>query len=102
MLAGPASGLPAVQTLVTIRLAVVTVNRGSVREDLVKTTDSGAVVRRARLAQGLTLSQLGQRIGYSASQVSRFERGRVPLSDVNLLRRIAVLGTFARRVGISV
>jgi transcriptional regulator with XRE-family HTH domain len=49
----------------------------------------GAVVRGARAAQGMTLAELGRRIGYSAAQVSRYERGLVPLTDITLLRRFA-------------
>ena len=49
----------------------------------------GAIVRNARQAQGLTLAQLGQRTGYSASQVSRLERGVAALSDVAVLRLFA-------------
>ncbi|MFI7448048.1 helix-turn-helix domain-containing protein [Nonomuraea sp. NPDC049714] len=50
---------------------------------------AGAVVRSARQAQGLTLADLGQRTGYSISQVSRYERGVAPLSDTTVLRRFA-------------
>ena len=35
----------------------------------------GAIVRGARTSQGLTLAELGARVGYSAGQVSRYERG---------------------------
>jgi transcriptional regulator with XRE-family HTH domain len=41
------------------------------------------------LAAGLTLAELGQRCGYSASQISRYERGRQRLTDITLLRRFA-------------
>lgn len=51
--------------------------------------DAGATVRTARLAAGLTLADLGRRCGYSASQISRYERGVQPLTDINLLRRLA-------------
>ena len=51
--------------------------------------DAGAIVRAARLAAGLTLADLGRRCGYSASQVSRYERGVQPLTDITLLRRLA-------------
>src|SRR5882724_2759638 len=44
--------------------------------------DTGATVRAARRAAGLTLAELGQRIGYSASQTSRYERGIQSLTDV--------------------
>jgi len=50
---------------------------------------AGAIIRAARLAAGLTLAQLGQRCGYSASQVSRYERGIQPLTDITLLHRFA-------------
>jgi transcriptional regulator with XRE-family HTH domain len=49
----------------------------------------GAVVRGARTAQGLTLAELGKRTGYSAAQVSRYERGLAPLTDIAVLRRFA-------------
>ncbi len=50
---------------------------------------AGAIVRAARLAAGLTLAELGRRCGYSASQVSRYERGVQPLTDIILLRRFS-------------
>lgn len=49
--------------------------------------DAGAIVRAARLAAGLTLADLGRRCGYSASQVSRYERGIQPLTDITLPSR---------------
>jgi len=49
----------------------------------------GLIVRRARQAAGLTLAQLGARCGYSASTVSRLERGKQPLRDVVVLATIA-------------
>ena len=51
--------------------------------------EAGAIVRAARLRAGLTLADLGRICGYSASQVSRYERGIQPLTDVTLLRRFA-------------
>ena len=54
-----------------------------------KGQDAGAIVRAARLAEGLTLAELGRRCGYSASQVSRYERGVQPLTDITLLRRFS-------------
>jgi transcriptional regulator with XRE-family HTH domain len=51
--------------------------------------EAGAIVRAARQAAGLTLAELGQRCGYSASQVSRYERGIQPLTDIRLLHRLA-------------
>ncbi|MFI5704826.1 helix-turn-helix domain-containing protein [Streptomyces xanthochromogenes] len=53
------------------------------------TTDAGDVVRRVRRQLGLTLAQLGERKGYSAAQVSRYERGISPLTDVDVLWRFA-------------
>jgi transcriptional regulator with XRE-family HTH domain len=55
----------------------------------------GEIVRAARLRSGLTLAELGNRTGYSAAQVSRYERGVTPLRDVSVLRR------FARALAIS-
>ena len=49
----------------------------------------GEVVRTARVRSGLTLAELGNRTGYSAAQVSRYERGVTPLTDVTVLRRFA-------------
>jgi transcriptional regulator with XRE-family HTH domain len=49
----------------------------------------GDVVRAARRARGLTLVELGARTGYSAAQVSRYERGVTPLTDITVLRRFA-------------
>jgi len=52
-------------------------------------SNAGVIVRTARLAAGLTLADLGRRCGYSASQISRYERGVQPLTDITLLRRLA-------------
>jgi len=49
----------------------------------------GDVVRAARIRRGLTLAELGTVTGYSAAQVSRYERGVTPLTDVAVLRRFA-------------
>jgi transcriptional regulator with XRE-family HTH domain len=49
----------------------------------------GWVVRGARTTQGLTLVELGRRTGYSAAQLSRYERGLAPLTDIAVLRRFA-------------
>jgi transcriptional regulator with XRE-family HTH domain len=49
----------------------------------------GTIVRSARVAHGLTLADLGQRTGYSAAQVSRYERGLAPLTDIAVLRLFA-------------
>jgi len=50
---------------------------------------AGAIVRAARQRAGLTLAELGRRCGYSASQISRYERGIQPLTDITVLRRFA-------------
>jgi transcriptional regulator with XRE-family HTH domain len=50
----------------------------------------GVIVRLARTAEGLTLEEVGRRVGYSAATMSRIERGRQPLTDVTLLSRLAV------------
>jgi len=50
---------------------------------------AGAIVRAARRDAGLTLAELGDLCGYSASQISRYERGVQRLTDIILLRRFA-------------
>ena len=52
-------------------------------------TRPGLMVRAARKACGMSLAQLGQRTGYSPSQVSRFERGITPMTDIGVLKRFA-------------
>jgi len=47
------------------------------------------IVRAVRRALGLTLAELGKRTGYSAAQVSRYERGVTPLTDIGVLRSFA-------------
>lgn len=49
----------------------------------------GKLIRRTRIKQGLTLAQLGALTGYSAAQVSRYERGVSALTDTVVLRRFA-------------
>lgn len=51
--------------------------------------DPGEPVRRTRKEQRLTLPQLWKLTGYSAAQVSRYEWGVCPLTDVTVLRRFA-------------
>ncbi|MFG1649645.1 helix-turn-helix domain-containing protein [Micromonospora sp. NPDC049275] len=53
------------------------------------TGDFGVLLRVARTAARLTLAEAGQRCGYSAATLSRIERGRQPLTDVTVLRRLA-------------
>ena len=55
----------------------------------VSRTDTGSVVRQARLAAGLSQAQLGKRMSYSAATISRFETGRRLLTDVDVLRAFA-------------
>jgi hypothetical protein len=62
-----------------------------------KGQDAGAIVRAARLAVGLTLADLGRRCGYSASQVSRYERGIQPLTDIVLCAGLARCSPSRRR-----
>jgi len=52
--------------------------------------DTGTIVRAARQAKGLTQAELGRCLGYSASQISRYERGIQSLTDVRLLHRFAL------------
>ncbi|MFE7133532.1 helix-turn-helix domain-containing protein [Streptomyces sp. NPDC057638] len=47
------------------------------------------LIRQTRRALNLTLAQVGERTGYSAAQVSRYERGITPLTDITVLRRFA-------------
>lgn len=49
----------------------------------------GELVRQTRQAKGLTLAELGGLAGYSAAQVSRYERGISPMADIGVLRRFA-------------
>jgi transcriptional regulator with XRE-family HTH domain len=41
----------------------------------------------AMVRSGLTQAELGNRTGYSAAQVSRYERRVTPLTNVTVLRR---------------
>ncbi|WP_439659526.1 helix-turn-helix domain-containing protein [Lentzea sp. HUAS TT2] len=55
----------------------------------VDTGDLGAIVRAVRRAIPLTLEELAKRCGYSISTLSRLERGKQPLRDVQVLRSLA-------------
>ncbi|AZQ70369.1 XRE family transcriptional regulator [Streptomyces luteoverticillatus] len=67
-----------------------------------KDGDSGKLVRLTRKKHGLTLAQLGALTGYSAAQVSRYERGVSPLTDITVLRRFAgALGIPAQALGLT-
>lgn len=46
-------------------------------------------MRAARVRSGLTLAELGARTGFSAAQVSRYERGVTRFTDVEVLRLFA-------------
>jgi transcriptional regulator with XRE-family HTH domain len=62
----------------------------------------GAVVRAARQARGLTLTELGARVGYSAAQISRYERDIVPLTNTAVLRKLAAaLGIAPQLLGLT-
>lgn len=64
---------------------------------------AGQIVRSARKAANMTLAELGDRCGYSAAQVSRYERGLTRLTDITLLRTFAaVLDIPAAALGLSV
>ncbi|MER7986487.1 helix-turn-helix transcriptional regulator [Streptomyces noursei] len=49
----------------------------------------GELIRQTRQAKGLTLAELGKQTGYSAAQVSRYERGISPMADIDVLRCFA-------------
>jgi Helix-turn-helix domain len=51
-----------------------------------RTSEYGAIIRIARLTAGLTLAELGKSCGYSGAQISRYERGVAPLTDLAQLR----------------
>lgn len=53
--------------------------------------DPGTVVRAARSAAGWSQSDLARRCGYSASQISRWETGRMPLRDVATMQTLAAV-----------
>jgi transcriptional regulator with XRE-family HTH domain len=51
--------------------------------------DAGTVIRLARRAADLNQTALGRLCGYSASTISRIERGQPPVHDIAVRRRIA-------------
>ena len=68
----------------------------------VATGDLGAIVRAVRQANHLSLDELARRCGYSASSLSRMERGKQPLRDVRVLRTIAdAIGIPPRLLGLA-
>lgn len=68
-----------------------TVPNGVVATLLRQQYEPGTVIRIARTAAGWSQAELGRHCGYSASTVSRWETGRLPLRDVTLLRTLAAV-----------
>jgi transcriptional regulator with XRE-family HTH domain len=66
-----------------------TTHRGAVTALLHRPHPPGEVVRIARVAAGRSQAELASRCGYSRSEISRWETGRVPLRDVAVLRALA-------------
>ena len=63
---------------------------------------AGPLIRRVRQARGLTLAELGDLCGYSASTMSRLERGHQPLRDIVVLASIAgALGIAPEALGLA-
>ncbi|WP_065388573.1 helix-turn-helix domain-containing protein [Saccharomonospora iraqiensis] len=64
--------------------------------------DSGKLIRQARRAKGWTQHELGQRLGYTKTRVSRAETGAQPIRDVAVLRQLAeVLGVAPSMFGLD-
>ncbi len=62
----------------------------------------GHLIRQARQAKGWTQDELGRRIGYTKTRVSRAETGAQPIRDVTVLRRLAdVLGVSPSMFGLA-
>ncbi|MGH3527820.1 MAG: helix-turn-helix domain-containing protein [Pseudonocardiaceae bacterium] len=66
-----------------------TAHSGVMEALLARQHPPGTMIRIARTAAGWSQADLGRRCGYSASQISRWETGRVFLRDVTLLRTLA-------------
>lgn len=67
----------------------------------VESGDLGTIVRAVREAQQLTLKQVAERCGYSVSTLSRLERGKQRLADIEVLRLLATaLGIPGRMLGV--
>ncbi|MEC4019202.1 helix-turn-helix domain-containing protein [Streptomyces sp. H27-D2] len=76
--------------------------RSAPMRDAIARSDPGAMIRLARRAADLTQSQLGAAVDYTAASISRMERGKQPLRDVILLRRVAAaLGIPPQLLGIA-
>lgn len=58
-----------------------------------RSSDLGARIRAARLAQGLTQDQLARAVGVTRSAVAQWETGRAGQIGANLARIAGVLGT---------
>jgi transcriptional regulator with XRE-family HTH domain len=54
----------------------------------------GAELRRVREAAGLTEAELSDRLGWSASRISRSERGYVRLSEIDVIVYLAFCGIY--------
>ncbi|MFV2118653.1 helix-turn-helix domain-containing protein [Streptomyces sp. Act-28] len=63
--------------------------RSAAMRDALARRDAGAIVRLTRRAADITLAELGRKVGYTAASLSRMERGKQPLRDVLLLRKLA-------------
>ncbi|MFE0686099.1 helix-turn-helix domain-containing protein [Streptomyces sp. NPDC058961] len=71
-------------------------------QDAVACSETGVIVRLARRAADLTLAELGRQVGYTAASISRMERGKQPMRDVVLLRRVAtILGIPPHLLGLA-
>ena len=55
-------------------------------------TDVGARIRELRKARGLTLREVAERVGWSASYLSQLEKGKQKWNRDNLTRLAEVLG----------
>lgn len=63
--------------------------RGTAQAPRARGVAPGTAIRIARLEAGWSQTELGRRCGYSASQISRWETGTVPLRDIKVLRTVA-------------
>lgn len=76
--------------------------RGVVRAPVARPVEPGTAIRLARLEAGWSQTELGRRCGYSASQISPWETGAVPMRDVKVLRTFAaVLGLRPEVFGVT-
>lgn len=62
----------------------------------------GGLIRHARQARGWTQEELGRRIGYTKTRISRAETGTQPIRDVSVLRQLAAaLGVSPSVLGLA-